>query len=76
MTTETYQFNFDSYTGNDEHADVDAELTGFRVSTVDAVMSLDLGPQLITMYNLTSSQHSPALKQIPDTSNRVWFCVA
>ena len=71
MTTERYQVDFDSYTGNDEHADTDAGLAGLGVSTADAVMPLDLGPRPVTAYNLTSSQRSPVLKESPDTSNRI-----
>ena len=70
MTTELKQGDYDSYTGNNEHAGVDAGLAGLGVSTADTVMPLDLGPQPTTMYNLTSLQHS-ALKQNPDASNRI-----
>ena len=76
MTTERHQVDFDSYTGNNEHADVDAGLAGLGVSTADSVMPLDLGFRPVTAYNLTSSQRSPALKQSPDTSNRIWLCMA
>ena len=71
MTTERHQVNFDSYTGKNKHTDIDTGLTRLRVSTADVVMSLDLGSQSVTVYNLTSLQYSLVLKQSPDTSNRI-----
>lgn len=71
MTTERHQVDFDSYTGNNKHTDIDTGLTRLRVSTADVVMPLDLGSQSVTVYNLTSLQYSLVLKQSPDTSNRI-----